>query len=167
MRHILQLLAIVPLACAAGAAAAPPTARKPPATRADTCRPGGKVLFEIDHRVIPGARLGTSTTKVFANGAWVHEETDAGGKALAPTSGCLAKADVKQLADTLRGAPWKVTTARLHCMAVSPTFTEYRVDGELVFTARLCSGKSLDDKSRAALDAAVAEVEQAAGKRAQ
>ena len=44
-------------------------------------------------------------------------------------------------------------------MAMSPSYTEYRADGKLVFTQKLCSGQSLDDKSRAALDKAIALVE--------
>jgi hypothetical protein len=44
-------------------------------------------------------------------------------------------------------------------MAMSSQFTEYRVDGKLVFTQKLCSGQILDDKSRAALDKAIALVE--------
>jgi hypothetical protein len=158
MQHALPLFAILSFACASSAAAAPDTASKP-APRADACRPAGSVLFEIDHRVDPGAKLGTSTTKVFANGAWTYDETDAEGKAAPQRTGCLGKPDVKQLETALHGAPWKVTTARFHCMAVSSTFTVYQVDGKPVFTQRLCSGESLDDKSRAILDAAIKQVE--------
>jgi hypothetical protein len=172
----LKLLALLSLACASGAAAAPDTPAKPaspapatpdkPAQRADACQPGGKVVFEIDHKVAPGAKMATSTIKLFANGAWTRDDTDADGNAQGQTSGCLAKADAKQVADSLRSAPWKVTTARIRCMAVSTTFTEYQLDGKPVFTQRLCSGQSLDAKSSAALDAATKRVEQAAGKSA-
>jgi len=50
-------------------------------------------------------------------------------------------------------------TNRIHCMAVTAQFTVYQVDGKPVFTQRLCSGQTLDDKSRAALDAAIAQAE--------
>jgi len=172
--HTLKLLAILSLACASGAAAAPDTPAKPaspapvttdkPAPRADACQPGGKLVFEVDHKVAPGAKMGTSAIKLFANGAWTRDESDADGTALPQAAGCLAKADVKQLTDSLRGAPWKVTTARIRCMAVSATFTEYHLDGKVVFTQRLCSGQSLDAKSSAALDAASKKVEQAAAR---
>ena len=46
-------------------------------------------------------------------------------------------------------------------MAMSAQFTVYQVNGKPVFTDRLCSGESLDEKSRTKLDAAVALVEQA------
>jgi hypothetical protein len=158
MQHAPKLLAILTFACASGVAAAPETASKP-APRGDRCRPTGAVLFEIDHRVDPGARLATSTIKVYANGAWTRDETDGDGKAAAQRTGCVAKPDLQQLEATLHGAPWKVTVARMHCMAVTAAFTVFQVDGKPVFTQRLCSGQSLDDKSRERLDAAVALVE--------
>jgi hypothetical protein len=99
---------------------------------------------------------------VFNNGAWTHDGTDDDGKAIAPTAGCLAKNDVSHLQTTLKGATWKVTTGRFHCMAVSTTFTAYEVNGKPVFTDRTCSGETLDAKSRAKLDAAVALVQSAA-----
>lgn len=160
MRYISALSAAVLLACASSAAAGPDSPKSPPP--GDACRPTGKVLFAIDHKVIPGTQGETSTIKVFGNGAWTREAVDASGKPEPATSGCLDKAYAKELASSLHGVPWKVTTARFRCMAISPTFTEYRVDGKLVYTEKLCSGQSLDDKSRAALDDAVAHVEAAA-----
>jgi hypothetical protein len=161
MQPALKLLAILPLACASAAAADPPAKPAPPAA---ACHPTGAVLFAIDHRVDPGAKLGTSTVKVFANGAWTYDEADADGKAAAQRTGCLAKPDLKQLEATLQGATWKVTTSRIHCMAMSPTSTVFLVGGKQVFTQKLCSGANLDDKSRAKLDAAVAQVEGVVGK---
>ncbi len=167
------LSAVFLLACASSASAEPagpaapkpapaappaPTAPSAPAAPAD-CKPTGRTLFEIGHRVAPGAKLSTSEVKLYASGAWTHDETDAEGKAQPQTAGCLARPDVKQVADALRAAPWKITTARVRCMAMSSSFTEYRVDGKLVFTQKLCSGQNLDDKSRAALDKAIALVE--------
>jgi hypothetical protein len=123
-------------------------------------------MFEIDHRVDPGARLATSTVKVFANGAWTRDETDPDGKAAAQRTGCFAKPDLKQLEATLHDATWKVTANRIHCMAMSPTSTVFLVGGKPVFTQRLCSGQVLDDKSRVKLDAATAQVEGEVGKSA-
>ena len=162
MHRTIALSAVLLFACASAAEADPPAPaapRAPPAPAADACKPTGHVLLEIDHRVEPGAKLATSTVKLFGTGAWTHDETDADGKPQPQTSGCLARPEVKQLASLLHSAPWKVTTARIHCMAMSSSYTEYQVDGKLVFTQKLCSGQSLDDKSRAALDKAVAQVE--------
>jgi hypothetical protein len=181
MHNALKLLAAVPvalaIACTSSASAAPISGPKPPEPKPDTppkpdgkpgygdaCKPAGNVVFEIDHRAMPGAKLATSTVKLFGGGAWTRTETSAEGQALAPTSGCLGKQDAKHIASELRSVPWKVTTARVHCMAMSATFTEYQVDGKLVFTQKLCSGQSLDDRSRAALDAAIAKVEPTAPK---
>ncbi|HEU4730466.1 MAG TPA: hypothetical protein VFT22_21355 [Kofleriaceae bacterium] len=162
MQHALLLLALLPVACASAAASPEPGGK--PAPPAAACRPTGPVLFEIDHRVDPGAHIATSNTKVFGTGAWTHDETDADGKAAPQSAGCLDKAELKQLETTLSGATWKVTINRIHCMAVSPAYTVYLVRGKQVFTQKLCSGASLDEKSRAKLDAAVALVEGGAKK---
>jgi len=158
MQHAPKLLTILLFACASSATASSDTPAKS-APPAGACRPTGAVLFEIDHRVDPGAKLGTSTTKLFANGAWTHDATSDDGKAAAQRTGCMAKADVKQLETSLHGVPWKVTTNRIHCNAMTAQFTVYQVDGKEVFTQRLCSGQNLDDKSRAVLDAAIAQAE--------
>jgi len=157
MQHAIKLLVVVSFAGASSAVASPDTTKAAP--HADACRPAGAVLFEIDHRVDPGAKLGTSAIKVFANGAWTVDETDGDGKAAAQRTGCIAKPDLKQLETSLHGVPWKVNVSRIHCMAVTAQFTVYQVDGKPVFTQRLCSGEALDDKSRAKLDAAIAQVE--------
>jgi len=164
MQHALTLLAVVALAASASAApdkatpdkAEPASPRRPPG---DACRPTGAVVFEIDHRADPGAKLATSAIKVFGTGAWTRDETDADGKAATQRTGCFAKADAKQLETTLAGATWKVTTARIHCMARSATFTVFQVGGKPVYTQRLCSGDALDAQSQKKLDAAVAQVE--------
>jgi hypothetical protein len=159
MNHVLPLLALLPLACASSASASPDTPPRPAAPAAsDGCHATGPVLFEIDHRVDPGAQLATSAVKVFASGAWIRDETAGDGKPAPQRTGCFARPELKQLDAALHGAPWKVVTARMHCMALSPQFTVYQVDGKPVFTERLCSGQSLDDKSRAKLDAATAQL---------
>jgi hypothetical protein len=158
MQHLLKLVAAASLACASTATAAPDTAARP-AAAPDDCRPAGPVLFEIDHRVDPGAKLASSSLRVFTNGAWQVDQTDADGKPAAPVTGCLSRSDRKQLEAVLQGASWKVTTAKFHCMAMSSAFTVYQVNGKPVFTQRLCSGQSLDDKSKAKLDAATAQMD--------
>jgi hypothetical protein len=157
MQHALKLLALLPLACASSAIASPD--RAAPTRHTDACRPGGAVVFEIDHRIDPGAKIATSAVKVFASGAWTRDETDADGKPGAQRLGCLAKPEIAQLQDTLAGAAWKVNVKAIRCMAMSAEFTVYQVNGKTVFTRRLCNGESLDDKSRTKLDAAIAMVE--------
>jgi hypothetical protein len=172
MHRLFALSAVLLVACASSASAEPPAPAPPksapaapaaPAAppAADGCKPTGAVLFQIDHKVEPGAQLATSAVKLYASGAWTRDETDAESKPQPRAQGCLARPDVKPVVDALHAAPWKITTARVHCMAMSPSYTEYRVDGKLVFTQKLCSGQNLDDKSRAALDKAIALVEPA------
>jgi len=162
------LSAVLLVACASSASAEPsapaapksgPAAPPAPAPAPAACKPTGTAVFQIDHKVEPGAKLATSAVRLYPTGAWTHDQTDAEGKAQPQDSGCLARPDVKQVVDALHAAPWKITTAHVHCMAMSSQFTEYRVDGKLVFTQKLCSGQNLDDKSRAALDKAIALVE--------
>ena len=71
MKNASLVLAVLLLACAPSAVAAPDKPA-PPAPPADACRAIGKVIFEIDHRVDSGAKLPTSTVKVFASGAWLR-----------------------------------------------------------------------------------------------
>jgi hypothetical protein len=152
---------------AAAPAPAPPPAAPPtspaPATGDASCKPGGKVVFEIDHRIEPGAKVGTSTSKLYASGAWTHDETDGDGKAQPQTTGCLGKAAADDVGAALKAAPWKITMARIRCMAMSPQYVEFLVAGKRVYTQKLCSGQTLDDKSRAALDKAIAQLEPPAG----
>jgi hypothetical protein len=120
-------------------------------------------VFEIDHRIEPGAKVGTSTSKLYASGAWTHDETDGDGKAQPQTTGCLGKAAADDVGAALKAAPWKITMARIRCMAMSPQYVEFLVAGKRVYTQKLCSGQTLDDKSRAALDKAIAQLEPPAG----
>ena len=156
MHNALKLLALLTFACGSNATAAP---SKPAAPTAPACSPTGDVLFEADHRVDPGAKAATWTVKVFTNGAWTRSEIDAQGKPAAPRAGCFTPSDLKLLQTTLSGAAWKVTTSEIHCMAFSAESTVFHVNGKQVYTQRLCSGDSLDDKSRAKLDVASAQVD--------
>ena len=161
MQHALKLLAILPLAYASSAVAdrTAPSPGTVPARATNACRPSGSVVFEIDHRVDPGAKIATSAVKVFGNGAWTRDETDGDGKRGAQRTGCLAKPDVQRLQTTLAGATWKINVKGIRCMAMSAEFTVYQVHGKTVFTRRLCNGETLDENSRTKLDAAVAMVE--------
>lgn len=171
MTNALKILAVLSFAC--GSAAAGPDAAKPapttsttPATKpapgakpAAKCKAAGGVLFEIDHLVEPGAKLATSTTKVYGNGTWTKDDVDAEGKAHPQTVACLAKPDLDKLKTNLSGAEWKVSTAQVHCMAMSQSYVVYKVNGKTVFTRKLCNGQALDEKSQAKLQAAIEQVE--------
>jgi hypothetical protein len=144
----LLALACLTLACAtAGAQPAPPARKAPPPKG---CVAHGTPVFEIDHRVDPGAKMPTSTFKIFESGAWTYESTDAEGKAGEPLRGCFAGDDLAAIKKDLE-SPWKITNAKFHCMAHSSAFTEYSVNGKIVFTQRICNGQSLDEASQKAL----------------
>jgi len=146
----MKILAITCLAlgCATAVEAQPAPARKAPPPKGCVAR--GTPMFEIDHKADKGAKLATSAFKIFASGAWTFESADAEGKAGEPKRGCFAGDDLTKIKEDVK-VEWKVTTAKFHCMAYSSAFTEYSVDGKLVYTARVCSGQSLDEASQKAL----------------
>ena len=156
----MKLLALAVLVAALPAAAAPH--RRPPPKhpqRPAACGTTGTPLFAIHHDADTGAKLPTSTTSLYESGGWTTESTDASGKALAPSKGCLTADQMASLKAELQGAPWKVTQHRFHCMAYSASYTVYELAGKQVYTARLCSPDSLDDQS----EKAISDVEAAIG----
>jgi hypothetical protein len=175
MRNAPLMFAVLTLACASAAAGPTPTPAKPAAgagsaasgaqaptmkAAAQPCQPGNSaVVFEIDKLAEPEAKLATSLYKVYANGAWTKDNFDTEGNKLPQNAGCYTADSVKTLQATLTGAEWKVSTAAVHCMAVSPAYTTYRVNGKSVFIRKLCSGDSLDQKSMDKLQAAIAACE--------
>ena len=66
------------------------------------------------------------------------------------TVGCLAKDDFGKLHDELAAAPWKITSSRPACRAMSAAFTVYSYGGKVMYTARTC-GDLLDEKSTAVI----------------
>ena len=164
----MKILALVSLslACATAGAepqspapATPPApARRPPPPKGCVAR--GTPIFEVDHLHEPGAKLTTSAFRIYASGAWQFAPKDADDKPLEMMRGCFAGADLDAIRADLK-VDWKTTTAQIHCMAVSPAFTEYKVNGKTVFTQKLCSGVSLDEaseKARVDLEAHIAAV---------
>jgi hypothetical protein len=158
-------LALLAFGCATTATADPAPAPAAPAPRhppAKGCVAKGTPVLVIDHKADAQAKLATSTFKLYESGAWTLDGKDAEGKAAEPKRGCFS-ADDKKVLDADLEVEWKVTTAQFHCMAYSPAFTEYTVNGKLVYTARLCSGKTLDEASQKALTDLEARVKTATG----
>lgn len=146
-------LACLSLACATAGAEPQPAAPAPSAGRKlpppKGCVARGTPIFEIDHEHEPGATLATSAFRIYASGAWQFEPKDADGKAGEPMRGCFAGPELAAIRADLK-VDWKTTTAQIHCMAVSPAFTVYKVNGKTVFTQKLCSGVTLDEASEKA-----------------
>jgi hypothetical protein len=135
----------------------PPVARPP----VSACRADGTPLFEIRNR--SDVKEPTSTTKIYANGAWTFQPIDVDGRLGAATSGCFDRAALSTIRTAVRRAPWDVTFSRVVCRAYAPSFTEYYVDGRHEYTARLCGEQRLDDASAAAIESIEAELAAALG----
>ena len=113
-------------------------------TPAKACAAKGPVLVEVD-RIKAGNPSDKQVTTIFESGGWSAADAK-------PPTGCVPDGDFKQLRDDLAKATWKVTKAKIHCMAVSAVHTEYKYKGNVVWSARLCSGEELDKDSAAAID---------------
>lgn len=128
-----------------------PAAAQPQAGRA--CRPAGRVLFEIDQRVDRKAKLATSTTRLFENGAWKTVVFDREGTRARTMTGCLEPVDMGSIRARLHDATWrKVRDDEATCQSDSPRFTVYRSRGRAVYIERACSRDRLDVESQRALD---------------
>lgn len=119
---------------------------------AEPCKPSGSVIFEIDQRAVPNAKLTTATTKLYANGAWQSEVRDPDGRVARRDAGCLAAAKVEAIRDELRGASWKTSPSGLTCRSDQPRYTAYLRNAHQVFIERSCNLDVLDETSQHAID---------------
>lgn len=134
-----------------------PAAAQPEAARA--CRPAGRVLFEIDQRVDGNAKLATSTTRLFENGAWKTVVFDREGTRARTMIGCLEPADMDAIRARLEDANWrKVRDDDVTCHSDSPRVTVYKLRRHTVRTERACNRERLDTASQRALDLITVEV---------
>src|SRR5262245_35518343 len=114
-----------------------------------TCQARGTPLLEIRERAeIP---MATSTTKIYASGAWTFQPIDEEGHRGAIERGCFDRKELRDIRAAVQRAPWKITVSRIACFAYDPSFTEYVVDGRLRFTERMCSGKTADSETMDAI----------------
>jgi hypothetical protein len=128
--------------------AAPPKAEKPAKL---ACEAKGTPIFEIDRKTTPDPKW-LQSVRLYATGAWSFQETTADGKPGKADAGCLGKDETKALTDELAAAKWKITKAKIRCMAISPNFTVYKAHGKQVFESHTCDGQILDEPSRKLLD---------------
>jgi hypothetical protein len=112
-------------------------------------------VFQIDFKSDVIKDYVARSLVVVSNGAWTYTETK-NGKPLRTEAGCLAKADLDAIKSSLGRATWKTTLAEMRCMAYAADFTEYRHNGKLVLTSRMCDGVILDDATQKGLAAATA-----------
>ncbi|HUJ59191.1 MAG TPA: hypothetical protein VLX92_11885 [Kofleriaceae bacterium] len=115
-----------------------------PATK---CGPvHGTPIYENDHKDTRATEP-TRSVKVYDNGSWMFEVTTPDGKVAASSSGCLDESDLKQVRADLKKAKWKISHPRIHCMAISSSYSVLKVDGKEVFEAHTCGNDVLDDVS--------------------
>ena len=146
MKLVLALLLV------ASTASADPEAMKKVA-----CGTEGPTVVEV--KVVQlGSEPAGHVTKIFERYGWLARDIDKAGKTSNDDHGCVTPSDVVDLEAKLAKAPWKITTARVHCMAMAQTATEYTVKGKVVWTDKMCSGQTLDKDSAAAIDAVKAVV---------
>jgi hypothetical protein len=96
-------------------------------------------LFEIHKKT----ERSESTTTIYANGAWTFQPDSRG----VLTKGQFDKATTASIKELVSESPWDTSFLRYACRAYSPDSTEYYVNGQLEYTARLCGTQRLDAKS--------------------
>jgi hypothetical protein len=139
-----MLLALI--ACVSPAAVADPAQDR---TRPACAEAKGPALVAVD-RIKTGTQGSpdrSQTATIFDDGAWSMNDS-LGGK---PASGCVPDGDFKRVKDELAQATWQIAHAKFRCMMMSLVRTEYTVQGKLVWTAKVCSGETLDKASAAAI----------------
>ena len=105
-----------------------------------------QIVFAIDHKLKIEMKRPAWRFEVRTDGAWRYIETQ-NGRSVTLRRGRLARGDLQQIARLTR-APWNVSRAQVTCMAYAAEYTEYRVDGDLVWHDEMCSGSILDAKSQ-------------------
>ena len=148
MKTLLLALLVGCASAAAGPDKAPPAPSAPPPTA--SCKPTGEVVFEIADLVDqqPTAKV----KQLYPTGAWTVQVTDEAGKSSEGGSGCLPKDKLDKIRANLKAMTWTVRHNRIHCMAVSPNHTVYKVGGKPMWTQRVCSADVLDDRNQKLLD---------------
>lgn len=102
-----------------------------------------KPLFEI-HKKTPTTE---STIAIYSSGAWTFQPDSSG----AIMKGQLDKRTTASINQLVTESPWDTSFLRYVCRAYSPNSTEYYVNGNLEYTAKLCGPQRLDAKSLGAL----------------
>lgn len=102
-------------------------------------------LFEIRERTEQLDKSET-TTKIFDSGVWTIEHDGAIER------GRFEPGELREIRRALQRAPWHITTSPIACFARDLNFTEYVMHGRLMFTDRVCSGKTADSVTRQALN---------------
>ncbi|HEX5061445.1 MAG TPA: hypothetical protein VFV99_18890 [Kofleriaceae bacterium] len=110
----------------------------------NTCAVSGTPLLEIRERSETSSAI--TTKRIYSTGAWTFASDDA------TAQGCFSTKGLREIRSALQHAAWKVTQSPIACFAYDPNYTEYVLNGRLRFTYRMCSGKTADSETMAAID---------------
>jgi hypothetical protein len=119
------------------------------------CAATGASIIEIEVVFDPmGGQQGHSTTTaVYANGAWTRlRREDRQRASAAPRTGCLEKAQLDALQADLKAATWKITHNRITCRAISARHVIYRIAGKQKWDSHVCGADVVDDATSKALE---------------
>lgn len=134
----------------------PPPPVKPPPGKPQACRATGTPMFEINQKAeMP---MPTSSIAIYSTGAWTYTATDKDGHLATSAAGCFDASTLRSLRQVIQISPWDTTVSGFTCKAYSPTFTDYVVNGQREYTARLCGAEKLDEKSLGAIEIIEAEL---------
>ena len=112
---------------------------------ARSIRVDNPVVFAIDHKLKIDIAEPTWRFELYSDGRWSYVQM----KKQAVTkraSGRLSAKQTQHIQRLLR-TKWDVAMADVTCMAFAAQFTEYSVNGHVVWKDEMCSGESLDTTS--------------------
>ena len=102
-------------------------------------------MFEIRERA--DTQLSTATTKIYSSGAWTFTPVDKDGHVGRTSRGCFDQRTLTSIRKAVQRAPWTISHPQIMCFAYSPRFTQYVLNGRLMFTQRMCGGEQTDDQT--------------------
>lgn len=86
----------------------------------------------------------TKTVQLWSTGAYTVTSRDESGTVTSIVRAGVNNKALATIKTALKQASWTVTTSEMRCFAYSPSYTQYLVRGQLVYTAQLCSGAAVD-----------------------
>lgn len=86
----------------------------------------------------------TKTVQLWSTGAYTVTSRDESGTVTSIVRSGVSNKAMSAIKTALREASWTVATSDIRCFAYSPSYTQYVVKGDLMYTAQLCSGSSID-----------------------
>jgi len=86
----------------------------------------------------------TKTVQLWSTGAYTVTSRDETGTVTSIVRAGVSTKAMASIKTALKNASWTVTTSDVRCFAYSPSYTQYVVKGELMYTAQLCSGSTVD-----------------------